>query len=56
MRPTIDEIQDVVDEQIVPCRFIGDWNVTEDPIIFALHNHKDITSAFQQSLQIDSRS
>ena len=46
IRPKADDIQDVEEEQILSCKPVGEWKLTEENIIFELENNAEIHSSY----------
>ena len=46
MRPKIDDIQDVEEEQILSCTPIGDWKLASDTFVYELDNSEEIKTHF----------
>ena len=47
VRPSVEDIQTVVPEQIVPCGVAGIWAYEGDKPTYCVTNHGDITTAFR---------
>ena len=49
VRPTgVDDIQDIVEEQVVPIDVSGDWDFTTETPRFIVFNHADIQERFNE--------
>ena len=48
MRPKHDDIQDVFEQQIIPCDVSGEWEITSRTAVFIVQNYVEIEKHFQE--------
>ena len=52
IRPRLDDIQDVKEQQILPCKVMGEWDFSFRTAVFIIQNAPEIQARFDELFSI----